>query len=544
MRRTLFIVLFLSFLFQKSSASQNLDSLNQAFLHARTDSAKLTVLLALTRELLNSQNKNTLDYLQKAKKLAEKIPVSRQHAVLWLRYGRYHSFAGDYEKAAADYLKAIRLAERAGDFQTVEDARNNLAVLNMQIKNFDRGIAEFKKLLEMAKKRGDRETTTQYLLNLAIAYGEKGDENIAEKYLRMVYSSETDKLFYKVVAANNLSFIYNNTKHFKKAEKYAREAVSAYPRLKSLQPYLQSLANLTHALVGQKKFAQAEPVARKIVRLARENGFRQEMMDGIGDLASVYKGLGNFEKALHFYDQYTSLKDSLLNEKTTEQINELQIKYETEKKEKELALKSEQLRLEKIKLRFFVAALLGTVSFLLVTLHFYRKRSVAYKELVRKNLELIRSEKRIEELQEKEQSTGKEPGCVVEQIPADKKSELLNELERKLIQEKKYLQSNLTLEKLASEMEISSKYLSALVHWHYQTTFPNFINQLGISEARRILADENFHHYSIEGIAKTVGFSSKSTFHVAFKKLTGLTPSYFRETVRTLRSRGDFPLQD
>ena len=66
-------------------------------------------------------------------------------------------------------------------------------------------------------------------------------------------------------------------------------------------------------------------------------------------------------------------------------------------------------------------------------------------------------------------------------------------------------------------------------------SFPALVNNLRVSEARRMLADEKYRHYSIEGIARSVGFSSKSAFNVAFKKITGLTPSFFRESAEKVK---------
>ncbi|NQV01428.1 MAG: AraC family transcriptional regulator, partial [Bacteroidia bacterium] len=48
---------------------------------------------------------------------------------------------------------------------------------------------------------------------------------------------------------------------------------------------------------------------------------------------------------------------------------------------------------------------------------------------------------------------------------------------------------------------------------------------------RILLSDNKYNHISIEGIGQMVGFVSRSVFYQNFKNLTGITPSYFRESI-------------
>ncbi|APF17611.1 transcriptional regulator, AraC family [Caldithrix abyssi DSM 13497] len=82
---------------------------------------------------------------------------------------------------------------------------------------------------------------------------------------------------------------------------------------------------------------------------------------------------------------------------------------------------------------------------------------------------------------------------------------------------------------------IHSRYLSQIIHEIYGMNFPQFLNNLRVQEAIRLFQEKDSQHYSIEGIGKQVGFQSKSTFHTAFKKITGVTPSYFRDGIKRMR---------
>ena len=94
--------------------------------------------------------------------------------------------------------------------------------------------------------------------------------------------------------------------------------------------------------------------------------------------------------------------------------------------------------------------------------------------------------------------------------------------------EKRYLNGDLTIQKLADELGIPAHYLSQTINEQLSQSFSEFLNSYRIEEAKRRLRDPAFKHLSILGIAEDVGFNSKSSFNAVFKKHTNLTPSEFR----------------
>jgi len=98
-------------------------------------------------------------------------------------------------------------------------------------------------------------------------------------------------------------------------------------------------------------------------------------------------------------------------------------------------------------------------------------------------------------------------------------------LENYISQHKPYTQKNLTLSFLAGAIGITSHKLSSLLNNYYQLGFVDFINTYRINSIKeQMTLPQNLQSFTIEAMAYKAGFSSRSAFYTAFKKLTGTSP--------------------
>lgn len=130
----------------------------------------------------------------------------------------------------------------------------------------------------------------------------------------------------------------------------------------------------------------------------------------------------------------------------------------------------------------------------------------------------------------------------IENIDTDKRQTLLSPKLRDDLADKirammeinkLFLNPELSLEELASELNVHKNYVSFVVNEVFNKNFYNFINSYRINEARKMLSDPEFNHLSIEGIAKSCGYKSRNVFYPLFKKETGLTPLEFKTKYQT-----------
>jgi len=92
-----------------------------------------------------------------------------------------------------------------------------------------------------------------------------------------------------------------------------------------------------------------------------------------------------------------------------------------------------------------------------------------------------------------------------------------------------YRDSTLDRTKIAEELGISPGYVSQLVNTVTGKNFASYINHYRVEAVKEMILDSEFDNYSLLAIGLECGFSSKTTFHNSFKKVTGITPNAFRK---------------
>jgi AraC-like DNA-binding protein len=105
----------------------------------------------------------------------------------------------------------------------------------------------------------------------------------------------------------------------------------------------------------------------------------------------------------------------------------------------------------------------------------------------------------------------------------------IHDFENYLIEEKAYLDSNLSLESVAAYLKISPSYLSRIIHKNLNTSFSDYVHQLRVKEAQNYLCNPEFSKYTMVSIGLEAGFNSRSAFFNTFKQETGKTPFQYKK---------------
>ncbi len=115
-------------------------------------------------------------------------------------------------------------------------------------------------------------------------------------------------------------------------------------------------------------------------------------------------------------------------------------------------------------------------------------------------------------------------------IDINKHNEYLDKLKLFMINNKPYLNEDLTIRDLSLETDIPIHHLSMVINNLLNKNFYTFINEYRVQEAINILSDPANKDANILSIAFRSGFNSKTTFNSAFRKIIGMTPTTYRDT--------------
>lgn len=217
--------------------------------------------------------------------------------------------------------------------------------------------------------------------------------------------------------------------------------------------------------------------------------------------------------------------DSVLQSNYKELTKKLQKEYDTPNLilEKENLIKS----LEKDKTQSYLG--IG-VLFLLVILAtvfgFYqyqqqKKHRTRFEKIMKKEQDIQVTDLKIEK-EIKINLAKKDIGIHEELI-----DQILEKL-KKFEAEKRFLESNITLQSISDTFETNNKYVSKIVNIYKEKTFVQYINDLRIEYALDFLKeDKKLRKYTIQALAVEFGFNNAESFSTAFYKKTGIKPAYF-----------------
>ena len=113
-------------------------------------------------------------------------------------------------------------------------------------------------------------------------------------------------------------------------------------------------------------------------------------------------------------------------------------------------------------------------------------------------------------------------------IPAPKEyDEEIFQLKKYFEEKQPHLNNDLNINEVAVALDIPAREVSFVINQHFNQRFTDFVNMYRIKYVNQKIKAGYLNKYTVESLSKEAGFSSKSTFNVAFKKVNQCTPSEY-----------------
>ncbi|HXB40708.1 MAG TPA: tetratricopeptide repeat protein, partial [Bacteroidia bacterium] len=227
----------------------------------------------------------------------------------------------------------------------------NIALVYESLKKYTIALDYINKAMQIDKEIGDKKGYSNAIGNLSNLYDEMGDPEKALEYgLEFLKLEEEMKNKSNLAGMlSNIGSLYDELGEKDKALEYYKKSLVMAEELGNDEIILANEINIGTWHMDKKQFAIATVYFNKALGLAGQMGSKPHESECYRMLAVVYRGQNDFVKAYDYLDRYNELKDTLLNEENSKQINQMSAMYEKDKQElKIVALEKEKVLSEQV----------------------------------------------------------------------------------------------------------------------------------------------------------------------------------------------------
>lgn len=428
------------------SPNRTIDSLQKSLKTLSEDTSKVNALNELSWQHITSGSyEQAVKYAQDALQTAENLGFKKGIGASYNNIGITHWYQGNYEKALDNYLRALKIRQEIGDKKGIASSFGNIGIIYEKQGEYKKALDNHLKALKIQEESGDKIGISNSCNNIGGVYLSLGNnEKALENYAKCLkICEENGNKTGVAISYNNIGIIYRKQANYVKALnnfsnslKIAEEInfkpviASALGNIgliysdqgnygKSLDNYLKCLKiseelgdkqgiGLAYINIGityskQGRFDESFNNLNHSLKIFREIGFKEEIKNVYSAMSDLFEKKGDFKQSYNYHKLYSQIKDSLRNEQSSKQIAEMNTKYDSEKKDKELLRKDaeiirQQAETEKQNLQrnaFIIGfALVLMLSFFIY--NGYRHKQTANKLLEEKN-RLIEYQKQLVE---------------------------------------------------------------------------------------------------------------------------------------------------
>jgi signal transduction histidine kinase len=252
--------------------------------------------------------------------------------------GTIYKKKGDFTKSLLFFQKSIKACEFNNDTIRLSGAYASLAQVYFEKDDVLKAKENIEKVFKLL---ANKKSEIPYLISLhTLANIELKAGNIEKAFLldqqglKIADSLNSDKI--KVTFQDNLARCYLYKKEYSKAESYFNKNLEIDTKLNNPNWIADTYINLAELKMLTGDFENAEKKLQLAIDILLKNNLSNNTLKAYSVLSDLYQKQGNYKKALEIKDEYLKNYKNIINEKREESFVELDLLFETSKKEKAL----------------------------------------------------------------------------------------------------------------------------------------------------------------------------------------------------------------
>jgi two-component system, NarL family, sensor kinase len=362
----------------EAQSQTNVDSLRSVINSNRPYQEQITASIKLVENFQLKNFDSTLIEGEKALKLARKNTDSISVAELKRQIGVASYFKGKYDVAAANFYESIAILEKTNNKKKLAPVYNDLGKLYRKTKSLDRALDNYNKADAIYRQLKDTAGIAMILNESGVVFEYREDykEAINRYTSSMKLAEKAGDSLSVSYSLSNIAGVYVIQKEFDLAEKNLLRALHIREILKDSFAMALTYSDLGVAMNNKGDYTKAIEYLSFSNKVAEGLKYPELQSNNYNELSTVAQKQGDFQKAFQYFLKRSSLRDSLYALEKTKQIEELNSKYESAKKEQQIVEQKNKLRLQS----YLFVGIAGLVLFSGLLIHSRYKREKLKKE--------------------------------------------------------------------------------------------------------------------------------------------------------------------
>jgi tetratricopeptide (TPR) repeat protein len=263
--------------------------------------------------------------------------------------GKTYLGASDYVNASVCMLRGLSMKERLNVApEQLHSAYLNIGILYSTTGYVDQAIDYLSKAKAVATKAKREDLAAMANVNLAAAYISSRKFNESEKC-----NDEAEKYYLKAgiedyfgALYTTKGVIYKNTHRLAQSDRAFRKALSYAEKGPNKEEIIGCYINVADVCNLQNNYQEAIKILMTAKAIALEIDSKKRLMEIYEGLYGLYVNSKKFSEGLWYYKLMMETRDSIMNEATKRNMNELETKYQSDKKDHEIALLNKDAELK------------------------------------------------------------------------------------------------------------------------------------------------------------------------------------------------------